>query len=102
MQIAAILSDLTSFRLCGHEEALALVHAAKETPTSDATPHHRESSRPTSTDADLTRAYDLMELHRTVKLQHVAGEDLELRRVREDVNALIKDLRTREQGGRRK
>ncbi len=41
---------------------------------------------------DLARAFDLMELHKSVKLRHSLGEDLGLVRARRDVEEVMKLL----------
>ncbi|KAH8694105.1 hypothetical protein BGW36DRAFT_384381 [Talaromyces proteolyticus] len=93
MQIAEILSDLTSLRACGHTEALALVNVHK-TAESTAEEQGAESS-------ELSRAKELADLHYTVKVKHMKngpGSDPEvdegLQHAREDVNQVLRELKS--------
>ncbi|KAL8944163.1 MAG: hypothetical protein Q9216_000587 [Gyalolechia sp. 2 TL-2023] len=96
MQIAAILSDLTSLRVCDHSAALALV--STRAPASD--PLTTESLKPDlaandhrrGSDLDMERAMDLMALHHGVKMKHVQGENRELVQARKDVDAVLAKL----------
>ncbi|KAF2234504.1 hypothetical protein EV356DRAFT_532813 [Viridothelium virens] len=65
MQIAEILSDLTSLRVCDPSAALALVTARPES-TSSASATSAKTD--TSTDTDLSRAKDIVRLHYSVKV----------------------------------
>ncbi|OCK83854.1 hypothetical protein K432DRAFT_321517 [Lepidopterella palustris CBS 459.81] len=72
MQIAEILSDLTSLRVCDPSAALALVSACPSTsPTgpsiTSTSPEQNED------DVDLKRAKNLVELHYLVKVAHAGG-----------------------------
>ncbi|CEJ57361.1 hypothetical protein PMG11_06056 [Penicillium brasilianum] len=95
MQVAEILSDITSLRVCGHNEALALVGgpavSAKEPPA--------ESETVAASDGQaikheaLQRAKELVQLHYEVKSRHINGEvDEELRQAREDVYRVLREL----------
>ncbi|KAL1999615.1 hypothetical protein VTN02DRAFT_4272 [Thermoascus thermophilus] len=88
MQVAEVLSDLTSLRACGHKEALALVSVHKP-------PEPGPAGAAQS--PDLQRARDLIDLHYGVKVKHVqhhgAAVDEDLRRAREDVNRVLAELR---------
>ncbi|KAI9828725.1 MAG: hypothetical protein M1832_001830 [Thelocarpon impressellum] len=111
MQVAEILSDLTSFRLCGHTEALALVNApktiaplssdvsfaARAPPISALVKDAKAAPSPGAEEnnADLARAFDLMELHKTVKLRHAEGVDAGLQRARRDVEEVMGTLSQR-------
>ncbi|KAK4987941.1 hypothetical protein LTR50_004278 [Elasticomyces elasticus] len=107
MQIAEILSDLTSLRVCktlrslsstreidtpdqDPAAALALVSARPPpttTTTSDA--EQRAETGQEATDADLRRAKELLELHSSVKLAHRGGVDRELEEARESVRRAL-------------
>ncbi|KAL8762001.1 MAG: hypothetical protein Q9184_001948 [Pyrenodesmia sp. 2 TL-2023] len=96
MQIAAILSDLTSLRVCEHSAGLALVSTrapASDTPETDSSAR-RKSVEPKgeNNDPDMQRAMDLMELHYGVKIKHVQGEDRGLKQSRRDVDAVLAKL----------
>ncbi|KAJ5220011.1 hypothetical protein N7468_009215 [Penicillium chermesinum] len=101
MQVAEILSDLTSLRVCGYNEALALVNAQASIQNSEA------SAPDSSTDstseqgagqvargnADLQRAKELVALHYEMKSKNANGEvDAELRRAREQVKLVLAEL----------
>ncbi|KAJ5377291.1 uncharacterized protein N7496_004700 [Penicillium cataractarum] len=95
MQVAEILSDLTSLRVCGHNEALALVSA----PLASAKDTSAESELVATSDGQaikqeaLQRAKELVQLHYEVKSRHVNGEvDDELRQAREDVYRVLREL----------
>ncbi|KAL8729828.1 MAG: hypothetical protein Q9166_004469 [cf. Caloplaca sp. 2 TL-2023] len=98
MQIASILSDLNSLRVCDHNAALALV--STRAPASDTS--GPESSKQggskknhrTDSDPDMERAMDLVELHNEVKMKHVRGEDHGLKQARRDVDAVLVKLET--------
>jgi hypothetical protein len=114
MQMAMILSDLKSLSVCvrilseshgftlpltdrpsqGHEEGLKLVNTHKLISTSDddrsivseklASPAVADGQR--STDPDLQRARDLVELHYGLKMKHLEGGlDKDLQKARDDV-----------------
>ncbi|KAI9758818.1 MAG: hypothetical protein M4579_002832 [Chaenotheca gracillima] len=109
MQIAEVLSDLTSLRVCGPEEALALVKGPQN-PTSssdisspsDQKNKPRKQSKSTAdsgledsdeNDPDLTRVRDVMELQKIAQKWQPDGKDKELEKARQEVNALMQDLR---------
>ncbi|MCJ1283694.1 hypothetical protein MMC26_003025 [Xylographa opegraphella] len=109
MQIAEILSDLTSLRVCDYEAAIALVSSYKiidtknttgeETNTSRSSSDSRpKTSRTTSVlkdaqdDPDLQRAMDLVDLHYGVKEKHKHGTDMELQKARQDVRRVIEGM----------
>ncbi|KAI9835178.1 MAG: hypothetical protein M1819_002548 [Sarea resinae] len=147
MQLAEILSDLTSLRVCGHDEALALVNAHKtlspstlsssapppppsssaspsssfssstglaipaspttskstpadqtaKTPHPHPHPHPQPTTKPITskddtTDPDLRRATDLVDLHYAVKVKHRSGRDAELEAARHDVRRALSGL----------
>lgn len=114
MQIASILSDLNSLRVCDHTAALALVNAkpsSSSSPSSSSLFIPPESIPPSEKDdIDLCRATDLLELHYGVKMKHVqarreggvaggigGGElgeiDKGLRQARKDVDGVLKRLK---------
>ncbi|KAF2187759.1 hypothetical protein K469DRAFT_569291 [Zopfia rhizophila CBS 207.26] len=68
MQLAEILSDLTSLRVCDPTAALALVSARP--PKSSA---EQSQEKEKEDDADLKRVKDLVELHYSVKEAHKRG-----------------------------
>ncbi|KAI7973874.1 hypothetical protein EIK77_001073 [Talaromyces pinophilus] len=120
MQVAEILSDLTSLRACvshihsyfktprhrlvpvtnsiikGHNEALALVNVHKPTDASAAT---ADGTQQSDQHAELSRAQELVDLHYGVKVKHMGSApnfepvvDAGLRRAREDVNRVLREL----------
>ncbi|KAK4985132.1 hypothetical protein LTR66_008262 [Elasticomyces elasticus] len=91
MQIAEILSDLTSLRVCDPAAALALVSARSRptTTTTTADAEQRAETGQEATDADLRRAKELLELHSSVKLAHRGGVDRELEEARERVRRAL-------------
>ncbi|KAL8850704.1 MAG: hypothetical protein Q9221_004352 [Calogaya cf. arnoldii] len=96
MQIASILSDLTSLRVCDQSAALALV--STRAPASDTTtpkttqPQTSKDTHETENDPDMERALDLIELHQGVKMKHVRGQDEGLMQARKDVDAVLAEL----------
>ncbi|CAF9924713.1 MAG: hypothetical protein ALECFALPRED_002817 [Alectoria fallacina] len=92
MQIASILSDLTSLRVCDHSAALALVSVHRPELASNTADHDREQSTKAKEDLDMQRATDLVELHYGVKMKHSQGEDAGLRRARREVDMLLENL----------
>ncbi|MCJ1374751.1 hypothetical protein MMC20_005983 [Loxospora ochrophaea] len=128
MQVAEILSDLTSLRACDHDAALALVSSHK---TSDSSvsqspsklPTLRRSSSPSASepvarhvptrgaselrtennenDVDLQRAIDLVDLHYGVKMKHIEGLDKGLKKAREDVHAVLRPSMVDKENSRR-
>ncbi|KAI4288543.1 MAG: hypothetical protein L6R35_002194 [Caloplaca aegaea] len=95
MQIAAILSDLTSLRVCDHSAALALV-STRAPPSDTSTIEYSKQERPIQTqgesDPDMQRALDLLELHHDVKMKHVKGEDRDLMQARKEVDTVLARL----------
>ncbi|PGH15638.1 hypothetical protein AJ79_02231 [Helicocarpus griseus UAMH5409] len=98
MKVAEVLSDLTSLRVCGHAEALALVNVHKNLPTSEQQSTQSPSSSPNaeSQSEDLRRAKDLVELHNDVTLKQLnragGGLNEELRKARWDVERVLREL----------
>ncbi|KAJ5111440.1 hypothetical protein N7532_001975 [Penicillium argentinense] len=100
MQVAEILSDITSLRVCGHHEALALVNVHRtdfDTPVrsgSISAPNDSAvASEPSQTNKDLERAKELVELHYEVKSRHIDGQvDPALQQARADVNKVLREL----------
>ncbi|KAJ5161204.1 hypothetical protein N7492_006596 [Penicillium capsulatum] len=100
MHVAEILSDITSLRVCGYNEALALVSVHKvATPQSvDAatalqTLSPAEKGPSGKKSDDLHRAKELVQLHDEIKSRHSNGEvDDSLRRAREDVEYVMRAL----------
>ncbi|KAI4277603.1 MAG: hypothetical protein LQ337_001626 [Flavoplaca oasis] len=96
MQIASILSDLTSLRVCDHNAALALV--STRAPASDSItpnaiqPFKSKGDHKTKNDPDMERAMDLIELHQGVKMAHVRGQDQALTQARKEVDAVLAEL----------
>ncbi|PSN63360.1 hypothetical protein BS50DRAFT_637856 [Corynespora cassiicola Philippines] len=74
MQLAEILSDLVSLRVCDPAAALALVSARPTGPSTTADSKEKPTSSPEEDDADLQRAKDLLKLHYEVKEAHKRGE----------------------------
>ncbi|MCJ1361334.1 hypothetical protein MMC16_000432 [Acarospora aff. strigata] len=113
MQIASILSDLTSLRACNHNEALALVHASSSSQPSSSTTSappppsspptkvpetttinpQKDTDTDTDADPDLQRALDLVDLHYSVKVKLVQGPDVGLQRARADVEGVLRRFR---------
>ncbi|CAI7574677.1 unnamed protein product [Penicillium glandicola] len=97
MQVAEILSDINSLRVCGHNEALALVNVHKNITASDSTETSSTLSdkSPADDNADLRRAKELVELHYEVKARHVDGTvDEQLSQARQDVRRVLTELST--------
>ncbi|KAL8927654.1 MAG: hypothetical protein Q9172_001283 [Xanthocarpia lactea] len=96
MQLALILSDLTSLRVCDHAAALALV--STRAPASDISApavtrlHRSKDTHEVDNDPDMERAMDLIELHQEVKMKHGRGEDQGLTQARKDVDAVLVEL----------
>ncbi|GAD99471.1 hypothetical protein AN2929.2 [Paecilomyces variotii No. 5] len=83
MQVAEILSDLTSLRACNHNEAIALVTVHRDGENAESAKAEENQS------PDLQRAKDLIDLHYNVKMKHMTGQqpgtvDEGLRKARED------------------
>ncbi|KAJ5192797.1 hypothetical protein N7449_008939 [Penicillium cf. viridicatum] len=97
MQVAEILSDINSLRVCGHNEALALVNVHKNITGSDSSESGSAlaDKSPTDDKADLRRAKELVELHYEVKARHANGTvDEELSQARQDVRRVLRELST--------
>ncbi|KAJ5472624.1 hypothetical protein N7530_006625 [Penicillium desertorum] len=96
MQVAEILSDINSLRVCGHNEALALVNVHKNlSPDSTESSGALADKSPAGDKADLRRAKELVELHYEVKARHVDGTvDEELSQARQDVRRVLAELST--------
>ncbi|KAI4140840.1 MAG: hypothetical protein L6R39_005630 [Caloplaca ligustica] len=96
MQIASILSDLTSLRVCDHSAALALVSTRAPASDTSAAGSVKQGGtvegQPEDADVDLQRAMDLIDLHHAVKLKHMQGEDRGLMQARRDVDAVLAKL----------
>ncbi|KAK1140541.1 hypothetical protein N8T08_010287 [Aspergillus melleus] len=93
MQVAEILSDLTSLRVCDHHDALALVTVNDRLSATRLPSEHLSSVKSKDEDAtdsaddDLRRAKELVELHYEIKARHVDGRvDGELALAREGIN----------------
>lgn len=104
MQVASVLSDLTSLRVCvsfilcrfvsghriteyqDHAAALALVSVHKDAhqgPT---------ANMGASEDVDMKRATDLLDLHYGVKLGNEQGTSEVLRKARKEVQEVTKEM----------
>ncbi|CAG8099067.1 unnamed protein product [Penicillium salamii] len=95
MRVAEILSDITSLRVCGHNEALALVNVHKEVSDRDSTELSSASAdkSPAQDRDDLRRAKELVELNYEVKARHSNGTvDGELRLARQEVQRVLNEL----------
>ncbi|EUC37432.1 hypothetical protein COCCADRAFT_22977 [Bipolaris zeicola 26-R-13] len=94
MQLAEILSDIVSLRVCDPAAALALVSARPDsspsTTTQDTTAPAEPNTTPTTqqdeSDPDLKRAKDLLKLHFEVKEAQKRGE---LSRGLEEARAMV-------------
>ncbi|PGH18160.1 hypothetical protein AJ80_04547 [Polytolypa hystricis UAMH7299] len=102
MQVAEVLSDLTSLRVCGHEEAVALVNVHKTILKPETTQQsvsgdtNRVDSPESQSNSELQRAKDLVQLHNEMKSKQLhGGHDAvgeELQRARFDVNRVLREL----------
>ncbi|KAJ5639271.1 uncharacterized protein N7484_007133, partial [Penicillium longicatenatum] len=101
MQVAEILSDITSLRVCGHNEALSLVNVnqpvtRKSDTDKDSSAVNASDEAPGTQDKkheDLQRAKELVKLHYEFKSRHSNGEvDDALRKAREDVELVLSEL----------
>ncbi|CAG7961084.1 unnamed protein product [Penicillium salamii] len=95
MRVAEILSDITSLRVCGHNEALALVNVHKNVSGRDSTELGSASAdkSPAQDRDDLRRAKELVELHYEVKARHSNGTvDEELSLARQEVQRVLNEL----------
>ncbi|RAL12316.1 uncharacterized protein BO97DRAFT_443325 [Aspergillus homomorphus CBS 101889] len=100
MQVAEILSDLTSLRVCDHNDALALVTVYERldsypTETQLQSVDSREGTPALQKEKDqLRQAKELVELHHEMKSRHVLGTvDEELTKLRGDVQRVLLELR---------
>ncbi|KAB8258414.1 hypothetical protein BDV32DRAFT_125759 [Aspergillus pseudonomiae] len=96
MQVAEILSDLTSLRVCDYNDALALVTVHERIPA-ELSPADSGLAVPSQqsekANDDLQRAKELVDLHYEIKARHADGTvDEELARAREDVNRVLMEL----------
>ncbi|KAJ5119085.1 hypothetical protein N7448_010792 [Penicillium atrosanguineum] len=102
MQVAEILSDITSLRVCGHYEGLTLVSVNKAIAGTSLLDTGDASTENATAGADkaqrfkkdnLRKAKELVELHYEVKSRHVNGQvDEELRQAREGVERVLREL----------
>ena len=81
MQPSHLLSDLSSLSepLCDHDAAIKLVSvhkASTDAPSNQDTTTNATSSKPSSENADLKRANDLISLHYDVKVKYADGGNL--------------------------
>ena len=118
MQVASVLSDLTSLRVCvrlpglvaftsepasvktdsylqEHSAALALVSVHKQ--GSD----KQSSTEKEHSDEDMRRAIDLTRLHYGVKMKYKQGDDESLRQARRDVDSILRNLKKNTDAHRR-
>ncbi|OOG00152.1 hypothetical protein ASPCADRAFT_204037 [Aspergillus carbonarius ITEM 5010] len=102
MQVAEVLSDLTSLRVCDHHDALALVTVNERIPLSPDSPQRdtvatiqasAETNQNGYKNDDLCRAKELVDLHYEIKARHVLGTvDEELSRARQEVARVLREL----------
>ncbi|EYE99220.1 uncharacterized protein EURHEDRAFT_408489 [Aspergillus ruber CBS 135680] len=98
MQVAEILSDITSLRVCDHADALTLVTVNERLPPrapSQETQFQSQSQAQSHRDSneDLRRAKELVNLHHELKTRHANGTvDEELARARENVKKVLKEV----------
>ncbi|KAJ5288734.1 hypothetical protein N7478_001764 [Penicillium angulare] len=96
MQVAEILSDVTSLRVCGHNEALSLVsanHSIAGPNDSTANNGVEQSGSDMKRQEDLRRAKELVKFHYEVKSRHANGEvDDGLKNARQNVDQVLKEL----------
>ncbi|OJJ99381.1 hypothetical protein ASPACDRAFT_44044 [Aspergillus aculeatus ATCC 16872] len=101
MQVAGILSDLTSLRVCDYNDALALVTIQERLDSHPAEkqsqPSNREETPALQQEKDqLRQAKELVELHHDVKARHASGTvDEGLANLRQDVQRVLLELRPR-------
>ncbi|KAI9830805.1 MAG: hypothetical protein M1826_004439 [Phylliscum demangeonii] len=93
MHIAEVLSDLSSLRVCGPAEALALVHASSTTKESPLpSPNASATASKTADDPELNMVYDMLRLHELVKTGYTTGSDRSLDKARADVEQAMQLL----------
>ncbi|KAL4969480.1 uncharacterized protein BDV14DRAFT_164612 [Aspergillus stella-maris] len=92
MKVAEILSDLTSLRACDYNDALNLV-TVNERLTPPSTESELKALPAETVNEHLKLASELVELHYEMKAIHRDGRvDEQLRRGREDVNRVLREL----------
>ncbi|KIW04131.1 uncharacterized protein PV09_04939 [Verruconis gallopava] len=88
MQVASVLSDLTSLRVCDGAAAQKLVMAYRGAGAREGAESGAEEADP-----DLQRAKDLVDLHNNVKVKlEEQGLDPELEELRRKVERLVEGL----------
>ncbi|PYH47959.1 uncharacterized protein BP01DRAFT_354490 [Aspergillus saccharolyticus JOP 1030-1] len=98
MQVAEILSDLTSLRVCDYHDALALVTTHERLDSQavegQSQPGSREQTPALQMEKDqLRQAKELVALHHDVKARHARGTvDEELTALRVDVQRVLLEL----------
>ncbi|KAJ5116071.1 hypothetical protein N7456_000419 [Penicillium angulare] len=96
MQVAEILSDVTSLRVCGHNEALSLVSVNRSIagPNDSATNSGvGQNGSDLKKQEDLQRAKELVKFHYEVKSRHANGEvDDDLKNARQNVDRVLREL----------
>ncbi|KAJ8176726.1 hypothetical protein LV161_008415 [Aspergillus fumigatus] len=98
MQVAEILSDLTSLRVCDYNDALALVTVNERLNEAKVLPDDRSKAtlgkrQQEQQNDDLRRAKELVDLHYEMKTNNALGTvDEELTRAREEVNRVLREL----------
>ncbi|RAK78627.1 uncharacterized protein BO72DRAFT_374919 [Aspergillus fijiensis CBS 313.89] len=101
MQVAEILSDLTSLRVCDYNDALALVTIQERLDShpdeKQSQPSNREETPALQQEKDqLRQAKELVELHHDFKARHALGTvDEGLANLRQDVQRVLLELRPR-------
>ncbi|KAI9753718.1 MAG: hypothetical protein M1815_006051 [Lichina confinis] len=118
MHVAEVLSDLTSLRVCGPTEALALVRASSNPAGAAATGGTDSSPNPNAeivqkdgrandssnskarlsekeSDLDIRRVYELRELHDLVNGRYAEGHDSALDEARALVRRTLDGLQER-------
>ncbi|KAI9886410.1 MAG: translation initiation factor eIF4A [Watsoniomyces obsoletus] len=107
MKIAEILSDLTSLRVCGPAEALALVHASRTvSSTSDdvvgmtgekkdaTTGSNIKTDKNNDDDSEVQKIYELMKLHESIKKRGQDNStDSGLEKARREVERVMRSIR---------
>ncbi|EMC95382.1 hypothetical protein BAUCODRAFT_539120 [Baudoinia panamericana UAMH 10762] len=84
MQVAEVLSDLSTLYLADPKAAAALIRYGNT---------NVSSSQGRDNDPDLKRARDLLELHAEVKVAHQHGNDRELSEARQAVDRIMNELK---------
>ncbi|KAE8382783.1 hypothetical protein BDV26DRAFT_252597 [Aspergillus bertholletiae] len=96
MQVAEMLSDLTSLRVCDYNDAIALVTVHEMVPAELSPADDNVATTNLQSDMandDLRRAKELVDLHYEIKARHADGTvDEELARMREGVNRVLMEL----------